>query len=129
MTIAAGVRGAGRVTRYVAILRRCFDNARMFAKAIAGILAIALLAALPAPGAGGSAGAAVSASAPATLIPAQSDGGKSLDQAVAEVRRRYGGQILRAETRVENCREMHYVKVLTDGGRVRTVKIRGRRRC
>ncbi len=47
----------------------------------------------------------------------------SLSEAVARVRREYGGRILEAETRGQNGRRVHVIKVLTDEGRVRTVRI------
>jgi len=43
----------------------------------------------------------------------------SLDQAVAKVRRTFGGRILKAETRGN----VHYIKVVMDNGRVRTVRV------
>ena len=43
----------------------------------------------------------------------------SLDQAVAKVLRTFGGELLKAETRGN----VHYVKVLMDNGRVRTVRV------
>ena len=50
------------------------------------------------------------------------NGRMSLDEAVAKVRRRYGGQVIRAETRGN----MHYVKLLSKEGRVRTVRVDAR---
>ena len=54
--------------------------------------------------------------------------GKSLSEAVEQVRRQTGGRILSAETRVEGNREIHYIKVLTKDGKVKTHKIQGRKR-
>lgn len=54
--------------------------------------------------------------------------GKSLSEAVEQVRRQTGGRILSAETRVEGNREVHYIKVLTKDGKVQTHKVQGRRR-
>jgi len=45
----------------------------------------------------------------------------SLDQAVAKVLRTFGGKLIKAETRGN----VHYVKVLMDNGRVRTVRVDG----
>ena len=59
---------------------------------------------------------------------AQKNGGKSLSQAIEQVRRQTGGQILSATTKVQGNREVHYIKVLTKDGKVRTVKVPGRRR-
>jgi uncharacterized membrane protein YkoI len=47
----------------------------------------------------------------------------SLSEAVAQVKREYGGRILEAETREQNGRRVHVIKVLTSEGRVRTVRI------
>lgn len=47
----------------------------------------------------------------------------SLSEAVARVKREYGGRILEAETREQNGRRVHVIKVLTSEGRVRTVRI------
>lgn len=49
----------------------------------------------------------------------------SLDQAVEQVRRQYNGRIVSAETRVSGGREIHYIKVLTDDGKVKTVTVPG----
>ena len=58
---------------------------------------------------------------------AQSDG-MSLSQAIESVRRRTNGKVVSAETRVEGGREVHYIKVLTKDGKVKTHKVNGRRR-
>lgn len=54
-------------------------------------------------------------------------GGPSLSQAVAQVRRQYGGRILSAETERRGNREVHVIKVLTKDNKVRTVRVNGRR--
>ena len=61
------------------------------------------------------------------LRPVQS-GGMSLSQAVEMVRKRTGGKIVSAETRVQGGREVHHIKVLTKDGKVRTERVNGRRR-
>ena len=48
----------------------------------------------------------------------------TLEQAVKQVRKRYGGRILSAETRGSGDRRTHVIKVLNDEGRVHTVRIR-----
>jgi len=58
---------------------------------------------------------------------AQNNGGKSLSEAVEQVRQQTKGQILSAETRVNGNREVHYIKVLTKDGKVKTHKVQGRR--
>ena len=52
----------------------------------------------------------------------------SLSEAVEQVRRRYNGRIVSAETRMSGNREMHVIKVLTDDGKVITERIPGRTR-
>ena len=52
----------------------------------------------------------------------------SLSDAIESVRQRTGGRIVSAETRVEGGREVHYIKVLTKDGKVRTHKVNGCRR-
>jgi len=64
---------------------------------------------------------------PADIVVAQSNG-KTLAQAIEQVRRQTGGKILSAETRVQGGREIHHIKVLTNDGKVRTVKVPGRTR-
>ena len=49
----------------------------------------------------------------------------NLSQAVQKVKRDTGGKVLSAQTRVEGNREVHFVKVLTQDGRVRTVRVKG----
>ncbi len=89
------------------------------AAAVAGLLVLSPLqpaayAATVAPG-------AAVANAPYRL--AQNDG-ISLEQAISKVRRQYGDvTILKAETKRKNGRRVHRVKFLTEGGRVRTVKV------
>ncbi len=58
----------------------------------------------------------------------QNRGGKSLSEAVDQVRRQTKGRILSAETRVNGNREVHHIKVLTKDGKVKTHKVQGRRR-
>ena len=58
---------------------------------------------------------------------AQNDG-MSLSEAIESVRRRTGGRVVSAETKVQGDREVHYVKVLTKDGKVKTHKVNGRRR-
>jgi uncharacterized membrane protein YkoI len=61
------------------------------------------------------------------LVVAQSDG-VSLSEAIEQVRKRTGGRVVSAETKVQNGREVHHIKVLTKDGKVRTHKVNGRRR-
>lgn len=55
----------------------------------------------------------------------QSDG-MSLSQATESVRRRTGGRVLSAETKIQGGREMHYIKVVKDG-KVKTHQVKGRK--
>lgn len=61
------------------------------------------------------------------LVVAQGDG-MTLAEAIESVRRKTGGKILSAETRIQGGREVHHIKVLTKDGKVRTHKVNGRRR-
>ncbi len=54
--------------------------------------------------------------------------GKSLSEAVEQVRRQTNGRILSAETKVSGNREVHHIKVLTKDGKVKTHKVQGRNR-
>jgi len=54
--------------------------------------------------------------------------GLTLSQAVAQVKRQYNGQIVSAVTKVSGNREIHVIKVLTQDGKVKTVRVPGRRR-
>lgn len=56
------------------------------------------------------------------------NGGKSLSEAVEQVRRQTDGRIISAETKIKNGREVHYIKVLTKDGKVKTHKVQGRKR-
>ena len=47
----------------------------------------------------------------------------SLDEAVRIVRSRTGARVVRAETRVVGQRTVHFVRVVTEGGRVRTLRV------
>ena len=47
----------------------------------------------------------------------------TLEEAVRRVRKQYGGRIISAETRGKGDRRVHVIKVLTDDGTVRTVRI------
>jgi uncharacterized protein YoaH (UPF0181 family) len=56
---------------------------------------------------------------------AQSNG-MSLSEAIAMVKRQYKGRIVGAETVVKGNREEHRIRVLTEDGKVRTVRVSGR---
>ena len=56
------------------------------------------------------------------------DDGMSLSEAIESVRSRTGGRVVSAETRIEGDREVHHIKVLTKDGKVKTHKVKGRRR-
>jgi uncharacterized membrane protein YkoI len=57
----------------------------------------------------------------------QNSSGMSLSQAIESVRRQTGGQIVSATTKVSNGQETHHIKVLTKDGKVKTVKVPGRK--
>ncbi len=61
------------------------------------------------------------------LMIAQSNG-PSLSEAVEMVKRQYKGRIVSAETKTSGGRQVHHIKVLTEDGKVKTVRIPGRSR-
>ena len=66
---------------------------------------------------------------PAAALVAMQSNGLTLAQAVEQVRRKYpGGQIVRAQTRVNGGRETHEIRVLTADGKVKTERVPGKRR-
>ena len=59
---------------------------------------------------------------------AQADG-MSLSEAIEFIRRRTGGKVVSAETKVQGGREVHHIKVFTkEDGKVKTHRVNGRRR-
>jgi hypothetical protein len=48
--------------------------------------------------------------------------GVSLQQAIAMAQQRYPGKVVRAETKQQNGRRVHEIRILGDDGRVRTVR-------
>lgn len=86
-----------------------------------------LLAVMVGPSAHGAAGAGadLGSMAVAGAETLQSNG-KTLSEAVAEVRRQYGGRIISAETQRRGNREVHVIKVLTQDNKVKTVRVQGR---
>ena len=70
----------------------------------------------------------ITEAAPARSEMLAQSGGASLNEAVEQVRRQYpNGRIISAETRVSGGREVHHVRVMVDG-KVKTVKVNGRKR-
>lgn len=63
---------------------------------------------------------------PTELHVAQSDG-LTLSQAVEQVRRQYKGRIVSAETKRNGNKEVHHIKVLLEDGKVKTVRVPGRK--
>jgi hypothetical protein len=60
----------------------------------------------------------------AFIARAAAEGRVSLDEAIREVRNRYGDvTILKARTKKRNGARVHTIKFLTDSGRVRTVRV------
>ena len=57
------------------------------------------------------------------LASAGQDRRTSLDEAVSDARERYNGRVLSAETRRDNGRETHNVRILTGDGRVRRYQV------
>ncbi len=65
-------------------------------------------------------------STPPALEAMQSNG-VTLSQAVEQVRRKYNGRIVSAETQVSGNREVHIIKVLPQDGKVKTERVPGKR--
>lgn len=53
----------------------------------------------------------------------RAEAGITLDEAVNRAQRRYGARVIRAETHVSNGRRIHQLRLLSDDGRVWTVRI------
>jgi uncharacterized membrane protein YkoI len=49
--------------------------------------------------------------------------GLSLDQAVQQAKERTGGRVISAETRESNGRRTHNIRILTDEGKLRRLRI------
>lgn len=91
-------------------------------KTVSGIVAALALAALAGPLAGPA--DARPTSAVPVLELAQRDC-LTLGEAIERVRRQYDGRIVNAETRRQGNREMHHIRVMTENGVVKTVRIPG----
>jgi uncharacterized membrane protein YkoI len=63
-----------------------------------------------------------------TNLTVADEGGMTLSEAIEAVRRRTNGRVVSAETRFQGGREVHYIKVLTKDGKVKTHRVDGRRR-
>lgn len=85
------------------------------------ITALFLLAAL-----GAQPASAVAGQAWGSPTLARASSGKSLDQAVAQVRKQTGGRILSAETVQKKGRKVHRIKVLTRDNKVRIIHVDAR---
>ena len=118
------------MTRFVAIVRRPYDTWRM--RIALTLLALAAAAFLPlqADAFGGGvdlrAGQVEYLDDPVFQV-AQGNC-MSLSQATESIRRRTGGKVISAETKVQGGREVHHIKVLTKDGKVRTHKVNGCKR-
>lgn len=91
------------------------------------ILGISLVSLLLAPGIAAALSAAPAPSAPAAAardVSVLAADKVTLEDAVRRVRKQYGGRIISAETRGSGDGRVHVIKVLTDKGRVQTVRIR-----
>ena len=119
------------MTRFIAIKRRSYNTCRMrFALALLLLAGSALLPArsdafeieenLKA--------LHVQYQGEQTYSVAQQGGGMTLAQAIESVRSRTNGRVVSAETKVQGGQEVHYIKVLTKDGKVKTHKVNGRRR-
>ena len=66
---------------------------------------------------------AVSAQSEHAIRTAQAAAGMSLDEAVQLVRRTTGARVVRAESRRVGGRTVHFIRVLTEAGHVRTMRV------
>ncbi len=73
-------------------------------------------------------GLALPESAAADPIRIAQSSGMTLEQAIRQVQRQYGGRIVSATTEVRNGREVHVIRILAANGNVRTVRVPGRSR-
>ena len=89
-------------------------KSRQLASSIALTIALAIGAGVP---------FATSAHADVTVAQGR---GMTLEQAIEQVKRQYGGRIVSANTVVQGGREVHVVRVLTREGSVKTVRVPGR---
>ena len=64
---------------------------------------------------------------PAPAMSVMQNNGLTLSQAVEQVRRKYNGRIVSAETKCNGGREVHEIKVLTPDGKVKTERVPGKR--
>lgn len=91
-------------------------------KTVNGIVATLALAALAGPL------AEPAAARPTSAVPvlefAQRDC-LSLGEAIERVRRQYNGRIVDAETKRQGNREVHHIRVMTEDGVMKTVRIPG----
>ena len=115
------------MTRFVAINQQSYDTWRM--RLILTLLTFTALAFVPGQASAFDLEEALKEQhaqyqGPVDLRVAQS-GCVSLSQAIESVRRRTNGKVVGAETRVQGGREVHYVKVLTKDGNVKTHKVNG----
>jgi uncharacterized membrane protein YkoI len=109
------------VTRLVAIDRRSYDTWHM--RLILTLVFLASAAFLP-----GQADAFDRVQQAGQTLQISQSNGMSLSEAIESVRKRTGGKVVSAETRVQGGREVHHIKVLTKDGKVKTHKVNGRRR-
>ena len=90
------------------------------------LIAIALIAS--AQGIAAQVEAAVTQESTLPALEIMQSNGVTLSQAVEQVRSQYNGRIVSAETQVNGKREVHVIKVLTQDGKVKTVRVPGKRR-
>ena len=90
------------------------------------LIAIALIAS--AQGIAAQVEAAVTQKSTPPALEIMQSNGVTLSQAVEQVRSQYNGRIVSAETKVNGNREVHVIKVLMQDGKVKTVRVPGKRR-
>lgn len=117
------------MTRFIAIARRKYDTGYM--RTVLILLSAAVLATTPGTAAAFDLEEALREQHKqyegAAEVHVAFWDGKTLDQAIAEIRRKTGGKVISAETKKRGGREVHHIKVLTKDGRVKTHTVNGKK--
>ena len=115
------------MTHLIAIARRAYDTWRM--RMALALLMLAAAAFLPLEASAFDLEENLRAQHPqyqgASQLHVAQSGCTTLSQAIESVRNRTGGRVVNAETKVQGGREVHYIKVLTADGKVKTHKVNG----
>ena len=114
---AAHVAFSSQTTKLVPVMQKVRQAMLPFALVVAGFAPLAQAHGMPGAGYSG-------ASAPERVIAAViSRDGISLDEAVSRAERQYRARVVRTEVQDEDGRKVYVLKLLSDDGRVFTVRI------